>query len=130
MTDRTAHCSRGLHHRGRCNDRLRPPSPEGQFSAVVDTDQGAQRFLDRRESWLRFNERVLALASDPDTPLLERTRFLAICATNLDEFFMVRVAGLKRRIEAGLAPVDANGLSPNEQLQPIADRAHHLMAAH
>ena len=62
-----------------------------------------ERLLDRELSWLRFNQRVRELAEDPEIPLLERVRFLAIFTSNLDEFFMVRVAGLKRRIAAGVA---------------------------
>ena len=77
------------------------------------------RFLDRELSWLRFNQRVLELAEDDDLPLLERVRFLAIFASNLDEFFMVRVAGLKRRIAAGVAVRAASGLMPREVLEQI-----------
>src|SRR5215468_6575285 len=65
-------------------------------------------YLDREESWLRFNQRVLELAEDESVPLLERVRFLAIFASNLDEFFMVRVAGLMRRMVAGF-PVGGAG---------------------
>jgi polyphosphate kinase len=89
-----------------------------------------RRFLDRELSWLAFNERVLELAQDPDLPLLERTRFLAIFASNLDEFFMIRVAGLKRRIAAGLAVRAASGLEPRELLSRIRSRAHELQALH
>ncbi len=90
----------------------------------------ADRFLDRELSWLAFNSRVLELAVDPDLPLLERARFLAIFASNLDEFFMVRVAGLKRRIATGLAVTAASGLEPREVLEAIGSRAHELMATH
>src|SRR6478609_4414927 len=80
--------------------------------AVVDVDEALQadRFLDREISWLQFNERVLQLAADENVPLLERARYLAIFASNLDEFFMVRVAGLKRRIATGIAVRSASGL--------------------
>ncbi|GLY27486.1 RNA degradosome polyphosphate kinase [Kineosporia sp. NBRC 101731] len=89
-----------------------------------------RRFLDRELSWLAFNERVLELARDADLPLLERARFLAIFASNLDEFFMVRVAGLKRRIATGLAVRAASGLEPRDLLGRIRSRAHELQAEH
>jgi polyphosphate kinase len=88
------------------------------------------RFGDRELSWLAFNQRVLELAEDPSVPLLERTRFLAIFASNLDEFFMVRVAGLKRRIATGLAVTAASGLEPREVLAAVSERAHELVERH
>ncbi|CAL8970164.1 Polyphosphate kinase [Cellulomonas sp. T2.31MG-18] len=88
------------------------------------------RFLDRELSWLAFNQRVLELAEDPTVPLLERVRYLAIFASNLDEFFMVRVAGLKRRIATGIAVTAASGLSPRQVLEAISERAHTLMTRH
>ena len=88
------------------------------------------RFLDRELSWLAFNQRVLELAEDSSLPLLERVRFLAIFASNLDEFFMVRVAGLKRRIATGIAVTAASGLSPRQVLEAISEKAHDLMARH
>ncbi len=88
------------------------------------------RFLDRELSWLAFNERVLELAEDESTPLLERARFLAIFASNLDEFYMVRVAGLKRRIAAGFAVPSATGLSPTRLVELLTENAHDLMNRH
>jgi polyphosphate kinase len=88
------------------------------------------RFLDREESWLRFNERVLDLAGDPTLPLLERVRFLAIFASNLDEFFMVRVAGLTRRMATGIALQTASGQQPREVLARTSEVAHQLMIEH
>ncbi len=88
------------------------------------------RFLDRELSWLHFNTRVLELAEDPTIPLLERVRFLAIFASNLDEFFMVRVAGLKRRIAAGVAVPTAAGLMPREMLERIWQTASDLLQRH
>jgi polyphosphate kinase len=95
-----------------------PPAPE-----PLPED----RFLDRELSWLAFNERVLELAEDRDQPLLERSKFLAIFASNLDEFFMVRVAGLKRRIATGIAVRAASGLMPREVLEGIYTRSSELM---
>jgi len=88
------------------------------------------RFLDRELSWLAFNQRVLELAEDENLPILERTKFLAIFASNLDEFFMVRVAGLKRRIATGMAVRSASGFNPNEVLESIWNRAHALQREH
>ncbi|PPK92063.1 polyphosphate kinase [Kineococcus xinjiangensis] len=90
----------------------------------------ADRFADRELSWLAFNERVLEMAEDPQMHLLERARFLAIFANNLDEFFMVRVAGLKRRMATGLAVTAASGLEPREVLEAISRRAHELTTRH
>ena len=90
----------------------------------------SDRFLDRERSWLAFNARVLELAEDPEIPLLERTKFLAIFASNMDEFFMVRVAGLKRRIATGVAQRSASGLQPREVLDLIWSRSRELMARH
>ena len=84
------------------------------------------RFFDRELSWLKFNKRVLELAQDEDLPIIERASFAAIFANNLDEFFMVRVAGLKRRIDTGIAVTAASGLSPRQQLRAISEQAHRL----
>ncbi|SED50691.1 polyphosphate kinase [Ruania alba] len=95
-----------------------------------DRELPSDRFADRELSWLQFNERVLELAEDPDLPLLERVRFLAIFASNLDEFFMVRVAGLKRRIATGMAVQAASGLLPRQVLESISTKAHELTDRH
>ncbi|WP_084631780.1 RNA degradosome polyphosphate kinase [Demequina aestuarii] len=110
-------------------------SPSDPFDDDVEAtdpsaDLPADRYLDRELSWLAFNERVLELAEDEATPLLERARFLAIFASNLDEFFMVRVAGLKRRIAAGFAVPSATGMSPTRLVDALTERAHHLMDRH
>jgi polyphosphate kinase len=90
----------------------------------------ADRYLNRELSWLDFNARVLTLAEDPATPLLERAKFLAIFASNLDEFYMVRVAGLQRRLQTGLPVEGPDGLTPREQLARIADSTAELMDRH
>lgn len=105
-----------------------PPVSEDAVGllASVDEDLPADRFLDRELSWLAFNQRVLELSQDPTLPLLDRTKFLAIFASNLDEFFMVRVAGLKRRIATGIAVRSASGYTPREVLESIWARAYEL----
>jgi polyphosphate kinase len=87
-------------------------------------------FINRELSWLDFNERVLEEARDPSNPLLERLRFLAICASNLDEFFEVRVAGLQAQVYENLEPQDPppDGMGPLAQLIEIARRAHDFVA--
>lgn len=90
-------------------------------------DLPPDRFIDRELSWLAFNQRVLELAEDPEVPLLERAKFLAIFSSNLDEFFMVRVAGLRRRMATGIAVRAASGLMPREVLDAVLKRSHELM---
>ena len=87
----------------------------------------ASRFTDRELSWLDFNQRVLEMAEDKEIPLLERIRFLAIFTSNLDEFFMVRVASLKRKIEAGVGNVNSAGFVPREQMKVLLKRTHELV---
>jgi polyphosphate kinase len=99
-------------------------------SWVDDGTLPPERYLDRELSWLAFNERVLELAEDTETPLLERANFLAIFASNLDEFFMVRVAGLKRRIATGLAVPTNIGWGATELLSQINDAAQALQERH
>ncbi|MDD9206444.1 RNA degradosome polyphosphate kinase [Georgenia sp. 10Sc9-8] len=95
-----------------------------------DVELPEGRFADRELSWLAFNERVLEQAEDRELPLLERAWFLSIFASNLDEFFMVRVAGLKRRMATGLAVTAASGLSPRQVLEAISARTKELSARH
>ena len=99
---------------------------EGAHVADLPDD----RFNNRELSWLAFNERVLALAEDESKPLLERLKFLAIFASNLDEFYMVRIAGLMRRADMGLQVTSADGLSPREVLAALAKRTRELVTRH
>jgi len=87
-------------------------------------------FINRELSWLEFNHRVLEEGNSPDVPLAERLKFLAIVASNLDEFFMVRVAGLMQQKNAGLKRRDPSGLTPVQQLDQIAERVHRMVADH
>ncbi|MEI6666624.1 MAG: polyphosphate kinase 1 [Acidobacteriota bacterium] len=86
------------------------------------------QFFNRELSWLAFNERVLEEAADAATPLLERVKFAAITASNLDEFVMVRIAGLRHSVRDGDTTVDASGLTPQRQLADVSARAHQLVA--
>ena len=106
------------------DDDFEPLDPAG------DASLPEERYLDRELSWLAFNQRVLELAEDPDLPPLERANFLAIFATNLDEFFMVRVAGLKRRILTGLAVPTNVGRAPVDVLSDVSAKAHELQERH
>ncbi|MEX0874979.1 MAG: polyphosphate kinase 1 [Actinomycetota bacterium] len=100
-----------------------------RFEVVAAPHLGvAERFLNRELSWLDFNARVLALAEDSNRPLLERAKFLAIFSQNFDEFFQVRVAGLKMQVRSGVGRQAAEALSPSEQLDAIRERVVSLTA--
>ena len=106
---------------------------DDDFDEAVEANDSQlpdNRYTHRELSWLAFNQRVLELAEDPRLPVLERANFLAIFASNLDEFFMVRVAGLKRRIVTGLAVPTNVGRSPHEVLADISAEAHQLQLRH
>jgi polyphosphate kinase len=110
------------------------PAPEAVLSsapassALVLTDTGdPAQYLNRELSWLEFNGRVLAEATSPDVPLFERLKFLGIFFSNLDEFFMVRVAGLQAQTQRTITEVPPDGLTPHEQLVAISARAHALV---
>ncbi|GAA2067657.1 RNA degradosome polyphosphate kinase [Williamsia deligens] len=111
-------------------DTLPVAPPAATLLPDETADLPDDRYLNRELSWLDFNSRVLALAEDTSLPLLDRAKFLAIFASNLDEFFMVRVAGLKRRDETGLSVRSADGLSPRAQLSMIARRTQTIAERH
>jgi polyphosphate kinase len=94
--------------------------------ASAEVARGSELFVNRELSWLEFNQRVLDEARDPEVPLLERLKFLAITATNLDEFFMVRVAGLLEQRTEGVVDVPPDGMTPGEQLVAIAERVRRM----
>jgi len=105
--------------------------PTGGPAAPAGRDDGdADRFLNRELSWLDFNARVLALAEDSTRPLLERAKFLAIFAANLDEFFQVRVSGLQEQVRAGLRSRYPDGLDPLGTLRAVRERVRALMERH
>src|SRR6476619_8592328 len=90
----------------------------------------SELYLNRELSWLAFNERVLEEAEDPTNPLLERVKFLAIFSSNLDEFFMIRVANLKRKLTAGIIDPGADGLPPQALAPRLRDETQRLLTRH
>ncbi|WP_155763779.1 RNA degradosome polyphosphate kinase [Mycobacterium asiaticum] len=111
-------------------DDSAPAAPPAATPAAISDPLPEERYLNRELSWLDFNARVLALAADSSMPLLERAKFLAIFASNLDEFYMVRVAGLKRRDQMGLSVRSADGLTPREQLRRIGEQTQQIASRH
>jgi polyphosphate kinase len=113
---------------------LPPRAPDGRFVALPGPDgadgdlRSPALLLNRELSWLEFNRRVLALGCDQSVPLLERLRYLALFHANLDEFFMVRVAGLKRQVQAGVTEPSADGRTPGEQLSAIVTRLRPMLS--
>src|SRR6202140_5294665 len=98
-----------------------PPQPNERFS-------DPKNFINRELSWLEFNRRVLEEAQDAPQPLIERVKFLYIFSSNLDEFFEIRVAGIKQQVESETSDVAADGLSPTETFNQIQRLAHELVA--
>src|SRR5882757_9128530 len=119
--------------------RSEPSTPEepSNIVALPDTPEGGgqtsrfsapENFINRELSWLEFNRRVLEEAQDPTQPLIERVKFLTIFSSNLDEFFEIRVAGIKQQIESETSDVGPDGLSPTETFNAIQRVAHELVA--
>ena len=105
-------------------------APESLVPSEAFENEGVPRYRNRELSWIDFNERVLALAEDERVPVLERAKFLAIFAQNLDEFFQVRVAGLKDQVAAGLVKTNPDGLTPARQLVEVRERLDVALPRH
>jgi polyphosphate kinase len=104
-----------------------PSSPTPATGTLDPVERGPERFSNRELSWLEFGSRLLDLAQDPTVPILERVKFLAIFSEGLDEFFQVRVAGLKDQVDAGLRTRSSDGLRPSEALRAIGARVRELV---
>src|SRR4030081_1078114 len=108
-----------------------PVAPAVSGGPEVPPDEGSlkhKNFINRELSWLEFNRRVLEEAQDPTQPLIERVKFLTIFSSNLDEFFEIRVAGIKQQIESEMSEVGADGLSPTETFESIQRIVRELVA--
>lgn len=114
--------------RGRARKLVAPPPPRADWSRFDASDLShPDLYINRELSWLEFNQRVLTQAQDPYHPLLERVKFLGITASNLDEFFMIRVATLLKKYRAGIEDISPDGLNTEQQLAAIRYRAHAMM---